>query len=286
MYPLEPITPADLRAMLGIILAIPGANERAPAHHVSGFCEYLAHGPAQWEGLRCGSRQAPVAAFFALRLPGGTAIVMVPTPGELGIDPAEQMRITRTGLARLGERNLYYAQALLEPGATAVAALLEQVGFRPLAMLEYLERDALHPWVDPPTPDDVWAPAGLGDAAATDALCGAGSADLCRPTHKASAAAAATTETAGAATHQGDTRRVPRADGRHIESNGGAFSPSARRSSAKGRASVSSRGSEVIAEQVPEVLLSAVVVLPRAADRDAHDRRRVGDGQLFVEDEV
>lgn len=155
MYPYEPISPADLRAMLGVILAVPGSNERAPAHQVSGFCEYLAHGPAQWEGLRCGNRRSPVAAFLALRLPGRTAIVMIPPPGELGIDPEEQLRLTRAGLARLGEHDLYYVQALLELGATGVAALLEQAGFRPLAVLEYLERDALHPWVDPPGPEEA-----------------------------------------------------------------------------------------------------------------------------------
>ncbi len=141
--------------MLGVILAAPGSGERASAGQVSGFCEYLAHGPGQWEGLRCGPRRAPLAVFFALLLPGRTAIVMVPPPGELGIDPDEQLRVTRDGLARLCARDLYYAQALLESGATASAALLEQAGFRPLAVLDYLERDALHPWVDPPAPDEA-----------------------------------------------------------------------------------------------------------------------------------
>jgi mycothiol synthase len=145
MYPVETIAPADLHAVLGII----------PAHHVSGFCEYLAHGPAEWEGLRCGDRRSPVAVFFALRLPGGTAIVLIPSPGELGIDPEEQLRLTHAGLARLGAHDLYYAQALLEPSAAAAAALLERTGFRPLATLEYLERDALHPWVDPPAPAEA-----------------------------------------------------------------------------------------------------------------------------------
>jgi mycothiol synthase len=155
MHAFEPIGPADLRSMLGIILAAPGANRRAPAHQVSGFCEYLKEGPAQWEGLCRGGVRAPLAVFFALRLPGRTAIVMVPSPGELGIDPDEQLAVTREGLARLSERNLHYAQALVEPGATALSALLEQAGFRKLARLNYLERDALHPWVDPP---------GVGDA--------------------------------------------------------------------------------------------------------------------------
>jgi mycothiol synthase len=159
VYPLEPISPADLRAVLGVVLAAPGSGVRAAAHQVSGFHEYLGQSPVQWEGLRCGPRRAPVAVFFALLLPGRTAIVMVPAPGELGIDPDEQLRVTRAGLARLGARDLHYAQALLEPGATALAALLAAAGFCPLAVLDYLERDALHPWVDPPAPEEAeWIP--------------------------------------------------------------------------------------------------------------------------------
>ncbi len=158
MYQLQPLGPADLPAVLPILLAVPGTGLRSGRHQVHAFCEYLTQCPIQWEGLCCGPSAAPSAVFFALLLPGRTAIVMIPSPGEHGITPDDQQYATRTGLANLGVRDLHYAQALLEPEAARKRALLEQAGFCPLAPLEYLERDAVHPWVDPPAPGEAeWA---------------------------------------------------------------------------------------------------------------------------------
>jgi len=155
VYQLETLSPADLPATLAIVLATPGSDIRSGQRQVTGFCTYLTQSPVQWEGLRCGPCDAPSAVYFALLLPGRTAIVMVPSPGERGIEPADQLHATQVGLARLGERGLHYAQALVDPAAAAQSALLEQAGFRPLAPLDYLERDAVHPWVEPPAPDEA-----------------------------------------------------------------------------------------------------------------------------------
>jgi ribosomal protein S18 acetylase RimI-like enzyme len=151
----EPLQLADLPVSVAILLATPGSGRAADARQVRGFCEYLAQGPVRWEGWRFGQRNTPSALFFALLLPGRTAIVMIPSPGEHGIEPGEQLQITQTGLARLGERDLHYAQALIEPEAAAKRALLEQIGLQPLAPLEYLERAVAYPWADPPAPDEA-----------------------------------------------------------------------------------------------------------------------------------
>ena len=77
-----------------------------------------------------------------------------PTPGEHGIDAAEQKALTIASLAQLHGRQLHFAQVLLLPDAEGQRRLLEQVGFRRLAPLLYLERDARYPWVDPPEADE------------------------------------------------------------------------------------------------------------------------------------
>lgn len=77
---------------------------------------------------------------------------MLPNPGELGIDRAAQRQLARAGLAGLATHSPHYAQLLLEPEAAAKRALADDVGFRFLAPLCYLERDATYPWVDPPEP--------------------------------------------------------------------------------------------------------------------------------------
>lgn len=80
---------------------------------------------------------------------------MLPSPDLPGIVPDDQLRVTTAGLAALGSRRLHFAQVLLEPEAAAQRALVQQVGFRPLAPLLYLERDARYPWSDPPSPEEA-----------------------------------------------------------------------------------------------------------------------------------
>ena len=152
---LERLDPADLRPALALLLAPPGGTKTGGRQQVSGFCEYLAQCPVRWEGLRCGPAKSPAGLFFALLLPGRTAIVMVPSPGDHGIVADDQLLATRAGLEALAQHRLHYAQALLEPEAGAKRTLLEQAGFAPLAPLAYLERDATYPWVEPPRPDEA-----------------------------------------------------------------------------------------------------------------------------------
>jgi mycothiol synthase len=143
------LTAADWPLVLPLLLAAP-RGPRAGRAQVEAFTAYAAAGSFGWVGLVDGPVHAPHAAFFALLLPGRTAMALVPNPGEHGIVAEEQRALTAHGIARLRERDLHYAQALLEPEAEAKAATLARCGFRELAPLAYLERDVLYPWVEPP----------------------------------------------------------------------------------------------------------------------------------------
>ena len=115
----------------------------------------------EWEAWRCGTAHSPTGLFLALLLPGSAAVVMVPDPDERSIDRDDAQRVIRAGLSHLQPRGLHYAQGLVEPHALAQAALLEEVGFRHLAPLAYLERSASYPWVDPPRDSEAeWVPYG------------------------------------------------------------------------------------------------------------------------------
>jgi mycothiol synthase len=146
---LEPLRDQDLRWALPVLLATPGSG-RGAAAAVRAFEDYLGDPRIGWEGLRQGDADRPSALFFAILLPGSTAIVLTPSPDELGIEAAAQEELTRAGLAQLGERRLYFAQALIIPEAVGQKRVLESVGFRRLAPLTYLERDVRYPWIEPP----------------------------------------------------------------------------------------------------------------------------------------
>ena len=159
MTKVQPLTPADLRQALAYLLPPPGNARHASQAAVSSFCDYLELAPVEWEGVCCGPPDRPTGLFFALLLPGRTAIVMIPRPNELGIAPADQLETVLAGLDRLGPRGLHYAQTLLEPQAQGTQALVKQAGFQPLASLVYLERSAAYPWVEPPGANDAeWVP--------------------------------------------------------------------------------------------------------------------------------
>ncbi|MEW6249084.1 MAG: GNAT family N-acetyltransferase [Planctomycetota bacterium] len=155
----ERIAPSELKRALSVVLAGPQAQRRASAQQVRGFLTYLQQSAAEWEGWRDGPAAAPTALLLALRLPGRTALLMPAAPGALGIDYEAQRALTAAGLTALQPEGLHYAQVLLEPEAAPKAALLTEVGFRRLAPLVYLERDAVYPWVDPPAAESAeWIP--------------------------------------------------------------------------------------------------------------------------------
>lgn len=92
---------------------------------------------------------------MALLLPGRTALVLPASPGVLGIEPAVQHEVTRELLTDLRGQDLTHAQILLDDGESARRSLALKLGFQPLAMLEYLDRDVSYPWVDAPSPNEA-----------------------------------------------------------------------------------------------------------------------------------
>ena len=149
----ETLLPADLEQALSRLLATPGQGVLAEHRQVQNFMDYLTDGSVRWEGLRCGQPEAPLALFLAALLPGSTAIILIPTPDELGIDHDDQHRLTIVGLEHLRAHKLHFAQALLQPEAGGQRRLLQKVGFSLLAPLVYMERDVRYPWVEPPAID-------------------------------------------------------------------------------------------------------------------------------------
>jgi mycothiol synthase len=150
--PLDVITPTELPAALARVLAPPGGRLAGRAQ-IESFRAYLEESAVGWDGLRQGSPTAPQALTVALLLPGRTALLLLPEPGEHGIDAAAQAELTTAALARLKRRRLHFAQVLLEAAASARRAVLERAGFVALAPLAYLERDVMYPWVAPPAPE-------------------------------------------------------------------------------------------------------------------------------------
>ncbi len=155
MSRIDLLLPTDLSPALARLLAPAGHRELANGAQITGFSEYLADSAVRWQGLRCGPRETPTGLFFALLMPGNTALVMLPPPGTPGIVPSDVLHTLTAGLAALRSQKLHFAQVLLEPEAGASRGLLEQAGFRPLAPLLYLEREVRYPWSDPPSPREA-----------------------------------------------------------------------------------------------------------------------------------
>jgi ribosomal protein S18 acetylase RimI-like enzyme len=155
MSGIEPVKPAELPVALAYVLAPPGRKDLADAAQVAAYREYLSECPVGWEALQLRRRGCVSGLVFALLLPGGVALLMLPTPGEHGIDPGDQAQVQVAMLDRLGRGRLHYVQALLEPEATSKHAVLQQVGFRRLTTLLYLEREPAHPPAGPPHPDEA-----------------------------------------------------------------------------------------------------------------------------------
>lgn len=153
----ERVTADQLAATLSLVLANPG---KAHAQHayVASFQAYLARPDIDWTAYRGGSGR-DAAAALALLLPGRTAVVMFQSQGARAREADSQQDALAALLRDLKTRDLHYAQALVEPNEPAGRELLDRNGFRLLTRLEYMERDATYPWVDPPAPAAAeWIP--------------------------------------------------------------------------------------------------------------------------------
>jgi ribosomal protein S18 acetylase RimI-like enzyme len=156
---------AELPDVLATLLAALG-GPRAGRGQVQSFLLYLRQPELAWEALRYGTRAAPQALLLTVLLPGRTAMLLMPHPGEHGIAIDAQRDLLTAALTQPRRPALHYAQVLLEPEAAAKRAVLEAADFKQLAPLAYLERDVVFPWVEPPAPD---AAAWVSYSAATHA---------------------------------------------------------------------------------------------------------------------
>ncbi|MFH1745932.1 MAG: GNAT family N-acetyltransferase [Planctomycetota bacterium] len=154
MSRIESLPAEHLGDALTYLLATPGARQGAAARQVQVFLDYIQSSPLEWEGFRIGTSPRWSALALVLLLPGSTVIIMVPTPGEMGIDQRAQRELTMFVLKQLGHRKLNYVQALLLPEARGQRELLRATGFQHLAPLVYLERAVRYPWVPPPQVDE------------------------------------------------------------------------------------------------------------------------------------
>jgi len=159
MQRIEQVQPAGLRKVLAYVLAAAGQPSLATPAQVEAYVQYLAACPLEWEALQLRRTGQVSGLVFVLLLPGSAAMLMLPTPGEHGIDPADQARVQAAALDRLGRRRLRYAQTLLEPEAATTRVAVLQAGFRRLTTLLYLERGVAYPPADPPGPHEAeWVP--------------------------------------------------------------------------------------------------------------------------------
>ncbi len=155
MPDIAPLAASELPTALGLLLAPPGREPASARQQVRPVLAYLNSGLVTWRAWRIGPLEQPDALVLVLLLPGRTATVMLPTPGENGIDPGALQHLLRAVLEDLQDDKLHYTQALLRPDAPEQRDLLLQLGFVHLAPLVYLERDATYPWIEPPDPTRV-----------------------------------------------------------------------------------------------------------------------------------
>jgi mycothiol synthase len=161
MQGIEQVQPSGLRKVLAYVLAAPGQPDLATPAQVEAYVQYLAACPLEWEALQLRRTDRVTGLVFVLALPGSAAMLMIPAPGEHGINPADQARVQAAALERLDRRRTCYAQALVEPEAATKRAAVLEAGFRHLTTLVYLERGVAYPPTDPPSPHEAeWVPFG------------------------------------------------------------------------------------------------------------------------------
>ena len=115
----EQISPEELKRALPLLLATPGGRAASRAA-VQVFQDYIRDPRIQWDAWRIGSVDRPAALVLALLLPGSTAIVLVPVPGEL-----YQLRATELLQARCACVSADFIRQALIPTAHAQKDLLE-----------------------------------------------------------------------------------------------------------------------------------------------------------------
>ncbi len=138
MIRVEPLAENQLDAALRLVLADPGSKRPADDAQVAQYRRQLAQPGVTWLG-HVARRQGRIRGVtLATIFPGRTAVVMLPEPGELGIETPAQRGTLLAVAEALDAGALHYSQALLEPGARTGPQLLREAGFRRISRLAYL----------------------------------------------------------------------------------------------------------------------------------------------------
>ncbi len=148
--------PGQLPALLAAVLgAEPGSRAAAP--QVRALLAYVFREGVSWQAAVLHGEQPPRAAALLIELPGRTGLFLVPAFSR----DSDRWAVGRQAIVELirDTPQIYYYQALLEPGDLLRAGFLTDVGFSPLTQLLYLERATVFPWVDEPRETDAeWLP--------------------------------------------------------------------------------------------------------------------------------
>lgn len=138
MTRVEPLDESLLEPALRLVLADPGSGRPADALQILQYRRQLARPGVTWLGFVARQRARIVGATLAVVFPGRTAVVMLPEPGELGIERSAQRGTLLAAVQALDAREPHYSQALLEPQARTRPQLLQEAGFQRLGRLAYL----------------------------------------------------------------------------------------------------------------------------------------------------
>ena len=137
---IETVPDSDFDDLLARVLAPTDAPLRASRAHIRTFKQYMTTCSLHWAAWRCKRHRRVSACVFVLFLPGKTAIAMFPLPGRYAHEREDLQLLLEHVVTCLAGNRLHYLQALVEPRAAAKHDLLQEIGFRHLTQLIYMQR--------------------------------------------------------------------------------------------------------------------------------------------------
>lgn len=150
---------AELPTALAHLLAPAGAGHLAQPRQVRAFERHMLATGATCLAWAIGQGRVWTGVCAAALLPGRTALLLCGRPGEHDLTPADCLRAGQAAMRHLESLGLHYVQALCEPDAITLSALLARLELPKLTRLLYLERDPRYPWLPPPAPHEAaWEP--------------------------------------------------------------------------------------------------------------------------------
>ncbi|MFH1419332.1 MAG: GNAT family N-acetyltransferase [Planctomycetota bacterium] len=130
----------ELRKVLRLTLATRGQAASELERQVTAFIGYARELSIDlgrhWICTRDGR---PLTAGTLIKSPGRTATLLLPDSGTAPVDPPTLADLISRAVAGISKRDVRLLQCLVHPDDSVTLMALEKAGFRPLAMLRYLE---------------------------------------------------------------------------------------------------------------------------------------------------